>query len=84
MNHENQIDYRALPAKVSQQILRLVERNYTAFFNSYKKVKHTKIPKYLDKIKGRQVVIYNRQSLSNKFLRQNIIKLPKSNIQFKI
>lgn len=84
LNHENQIDYRALPAKVSQQILRLVERNYTAFFNSYKKVKHTKIPKYLDKIKGRQVVIYNRQSLSNKFLRQNIIKLPKSNIQFKI
>lgn len=84
MNHENQIDYRALPAKVSQQILRLVNQNYKAFFNSYKKVKHAKIPKYLDKIKGRQVVIYNSQSLSNKFLKQNIVKLPKSNIQFKI
>lgn len=84
LNHENQVDYRALPAKVSQQILRLVEQNYKAFFNSYKKNKHVRIPKYLDKVKGRQVVIYNRQSLSNKFLKQNIIKLPKSDIQFKI
>ena len=73
-----------LPAKVSQQILRLVEQNYKAFFNSYKKNKHVRIPKYLDKVKWRQVVIYNRQSLSNKFLKQNIIKLPKSDIQFKI
>lgn len=84
MNHENQIDYRALPANTAQQIIKLACQNYKAFFNSYKKVKYAKIPKYLDKIKGRQIIIYNGQALSNKFLRQNIIKLPKSNIQFKI
>lgn len=84
MNHENQIDYRALPANTSQQIIKLACQNYKSFFNSYKKVKHAKIPKYLDKIKGRQVVIYSRQFLSDRFLNQNIVKLPKSNIQFKI
>lgn len=81
--NENQIDYRALPANTSQQIIRLCYWNYKSFFNSYKKV-NAKIPNYLDKIKGRQVVIYNHMTLSPNLLKQYILKLPKTNIQFNI
>ena len=81
--NENQIDYRSLPANTSQQIIRLCYWNYKSFFNSYKKV-NAKIPNYLDKTKGRQVVIYNHMTLSPNLLKQYILKLPKSNIQFKI
>ena len=82
--NEDQIDYRALPANTSQQIIKLCYWNYKSFFNSYKKIKNIKIPKYLDKIKGRQVVIYNHMTLSPNLLKQYILKLPKSDIQFKI
>lgn len=81
--NENQIDYRALPANTSQQIIRLCYWNYKSFFNSYKKV-NVKIPNYLDKIKGRQIVIYNHMTLSPNLLKQYILKLPKTNIQFNI
>lgn len=82
--YENQIDYRALPTNSSQETLKLVNQNYKSFFQSLKKqVKGVKIPKYLDKTKGRQIVVYNHAVLSQKHLQIGIIKLPKSNLQFK-
>lgn len=83
MHDENQVDYRALPANTSQETLKLVHQNYKAFFNAFKKgIKTARIPKYLDKTKGRQVVVYNHMTLSNSLLKQGIIKLPKSEICF--
>jgi len=84
MCDENQFDYRALPANTSQETLKLVHHNYLSFFNAFKNgIKTTKIPKYLDKNKGRQVVVYNHMTLQSKLLKEGIIKLPKSELFFK-
>ena len=84
LHDENQIDYRALPANTSQETLKLVNQNYSSFFKSLQKqIKSAKIPGYLDKIKGRQIVVYNHMTLPSNLLEMGIIKLPKSNIQFK-
>lgn len=71
-------DYQALPAKVSQQVQKLVFNNFKSFFNLLKKKKNSKydkpisIPKYLDKTKGRQVLIFTKQAIS--FNNRNIAK----------
>ena len=84
LHDENQIDYRALPANTSQETLKLVNQNYSSFFKSLQKqIKGVKIPGYLDKIKGRQIVVYNHMTLPSNLLEKGIIKLPKSNLQFK-
>lgn len=78
-----------MPTKVSQQILRLVDKNFKSFFGLLKNkdklgLKKVRIPRYLDKLKGRQVVIYTIQSISQKELKNNIVKLSGSNISFKL
>lgn len=68
----NQKDYCALPRKVSKMTQQLVDKNFKSFFALLKRKqlgKYTKpinIPKYLDKIKGRQIVHYDKQALSFK------------------
>jgi len=65
----NQEDYRALPAKVSKLVQKLVDQGFKSFLKlldkknkgKYNKLIH--IPRYLDKIKGRQVVTYTEQAL---------------------
>ena len=85
LHDENQIDYRSLPANTSQETLKLVNQNYSSFFKSLQKqIKGVKIPGYLDKTKGRQIAVYNHMTLPSELLEKGIIKLPKSNIQFKI
>ena len=84
MHEENQVDYRALPANASQETLKLVNHDYSSFFQSLKKgIKGVRIPGYLDKIKGRQIVVYNHMTLQSHLLNQGIIKLPKTNLMFK-
>lgn len=84
LKQENQIDYRALPANTAQETLKLVCQNYKTFFQSLRKgIKSARIPGYLDKNKGRQVVIYNHMTLSSKMLEYGIIKLPKIGLQFR-
>lgn len=84
---ENQVDYRALPAKVSNYTLQLVDQNMKSFFAVLKKKQANQhdrsvgLPKYLDKTNGRQVVHYHKQSLSLK--KDGIVKLSKSDIEFK-
>ena len=83
---ENQVDYRALPAKVSNYTLQLVDQNMKSFFALLKKKQtnqHDKpvhLPKYLDTKTGRQVVHYHKQALS--FKKDGFVKLSKSNIEF--
>lgn len=80
----NQPDYRALPAKVSKQTQMLVNNNFNSFFKLLEKKNagaydgKVKIPKYLDKIKGRQVVIYPKDALS--FKDKGYVKLSKTNL----
>ena len=84
LHDENQIDYRALPANSSQETLKLVNQNYSSFFKSVQKqIKGVKIPGYLDKTKGRQIVVYNHMTLPSQLLEKGIVKLPKTNIQFR-
>ena len=68
----DQADYRALPAKVSKLVQQLVASNFKSFFGLLKKKQNGKyakpvhIPKYLDKVRGRQVVTYTEQALLKK------------------
>ena len=68
-------DYQALPRKVAQQIQKLVDFNFKSFFNHLKVRKsseHISVPKYLDKVSGRQVLTYTKQSIS--FNNRNVPK----------
>ena len=62
----NNPDYRALPAKVAKHTQMLVEQNFKSFFGLLKLKgkgkydKPVKIPKYLNKKTGRQVVHYEK------------------------
>lgn len=49
---EKQTDFYALPCKVSQQTLKMVDQNMKSFFNAIKaKNSKPRLPKYLDKNK---------------------------------
>lgn len=62
--HENQIDYRSLPAKVSKMTQMLVDKAFKSFFTKIKNGdKKARPPKYLPK-DGRQVVNYTKQALN--------------------
>ena len=91
MVKENNVDFRALPSKVSQQTLRLLEKNFKSFFSALKSYNSTpskfksrpRLPKYLDK-KGRFSVFYTDQAISKKLLRdEGVVKLSQTNITFK-
>ena len=78
----NQPDYRALPAKVSKHTQMLVDKNMKSFFQLKKKDSKAKVPKYLDKAKGRQVVHYEKGALSFA-KKEGYINLSKTNIYIK-
>ena len=75
--------YKALPAKVSQQILMVLDKNWKSFFEAVKAYKvdsskftgRPKLPKYKDKVKGRNILVYTIQAISSKLLKKGIIKL---------
>jgi len=70
MTKLNQVDYRALPTQTSQEIIKLIYKNWNGFFKSIKarakdksKFKGVpKLPKYKDKIKGRNIVVFTNQN----------------------
>jgi putative transposase len=80
---KSQVAYKALPAKVSQQILMVLDQNWKSFFEAVKAYKadslkftgRPKLPKYKDKVKGRNILIYTIQAISSKQLRNGIVKL---------
>ena len=85
---EKQDDYIKLPAKVSQQTLMMVDRNFKSFFNSLKVKKLVKykkpisIPKYLKK-DGRFITTYTKQAISKKYIKNSLINPSKTNIFIK-
>lgn len=84
------VDYQALPRKVSNGVLRLVDKNWKSFFQSIKDWKmhpnkyqgRPSLPKYKHKKLGRFVVPYERDTISKTELKKNgNIKLSQSTIK---
>ncbi|MEG3866731.1 MULTISPECIES: transposase [unclassified Microcoleus] len=83
--------YKALPAKVSQQILMVLDKNWKSFFEAIKAYKadssrftgSPKLPKYKDKTKGRNLLVYTIQAISSKQLKKGIIKLSGTELSIK-
>nr|WP_244422432.1 hypothetical protein [Ktedonobacter racemifer] len=70
--------YQALPRKVSNDILRLLDKNWKSFRKGLaawfedpsKFLGRPKLPKYKDKQKGRNILVYDLQALSKRALKQ--------------
>src|SRR6266568_97937 len=66
--------YKTLPAKVSQQILMVLERNWTSFFEALKAYEEDpskflgrpRLPKYKHKTEGRNILVYTIQAISKR------------------
>lgn len=88
---EKKVDYYALPTKVSQQILMVLDRNFKSFFNAQKSYKENpkrfkerpKIPKYKDKTKGRNLLVYSIQSVSSSNLKKGLVVLSQTTFGIK-
>ena len=68
-NQSNQFDYRELPSKVSNTVLKKLGNNLSSFWSLIKKSdydKKVRLPKYLHKTDGRFIVEFNKQTFSNK------------------
>lgn len=80
--------YQALPRKVSNDVLRLLDKNWKAFRKAlaawYEAPSRFSgrpcLPKYKDKQKGRNVLIYDLQALSQTALKQGVIAPSQSGI----
>ena len=91
LKESNQKDYIALPRKVSMQVLFQLDENFKSFFKALKSYQKNhnkfkakpKLPKYKDKIKGRNLLVYDKQAISIKNLKKGLIHLSKTNIFFK-
>src|SRR5260221_7010558 len=74
--------YKALPAKVSQQVLVLLDKNWTAFFearaayeeDTSKFTGRPRLPKYKHKTEGRNILVYTVQALSQPGMRDGLIR----------
>ncbi len=84
--------YRALPTKVSKQIIKCLVATWRGYFQAIKEwSKHPgkflgkpKIPKYKDKNKGRNVVIYSKESVYRAGLKDGICHLSMSDIKIPV
>ena len=86
LTKENQVDYVALPRKISQWVLKQVDGNFVSFFKSlkYEKVSHkVRIPKYLKK-NGRNLLTFTNQAISTKELKRGYLKLSGCNNKLKV
>ncbi|MEM7590584.1 MAG: transposase [Cyanobacteria bacterium P01_A01_bin.83] len=85
---KNSPDYQALPTKVSQQVLRGLDKNWKSFFEANKAYKENpnkftgrpKLPKYKHKTKGRNLLTYTIQAISKPWLSKGIVKLSGTNL----
>ncbi|MGB3513970.1 MAG: RNA-guided endonuclease TnpB family protein, partial [Microcoleaceae cyanobacterium] len=67
-----QADYQAMPAKVSQQILMIIDRNWKSFLAANKVYQQNqskfraspRLPGYKNKVTGRNIVVYTIQAIS--------------------
>ena len=80
---QGQVDYIALPQKVANHTLRLLDKNWRSFFTAIKDwKKHPEkylgmpgMPGYLHIEEGRYTVSYERGAISTKELKKGLVKL---------
>jgi putative transposase len=73
--------YQALPRKVSNEVLRLLDKNWQSFFKAIKAWRadsskfqgRPKLPRYKDKAKGRNILVYDIQAISKPGLGRGMI-----------
>ena len=81
-------DYKALPAKVSQLVIKQVAKSFQSYLAALVKYKKDsskflgkpKLPRYKHKSKGRNVLTYNYQAVSKTALRRGFIKPSLTNL----
>ena len=86
-NQSNQFDYRELPSKVSNTVLKKLGNNISSFWNLVKKSDYNKkvrLPKYLHKTDGRFIVEFNKQTFSNKRDEDDNLIICKSSLDLRI
>ena len=86
-NQSNQFDYRELPSKVSNTVLKKLGNNISSFWSLVKKSdydKKVRLPKYLHKTEGRFIVEFNKQTFSNKRDENNNLIICKSSLDLRI
>jgi putative transposase len=74
--------YKALPSKVAQQVLKLLDKNWQSFFKAIAAWREhpepflgrPKLPNYKDKGKGRNILIYTAQAVSRTALKKGVVK----------
>jgi putative transposase len=74
--------YQALPAKVSQQVLLLLDKNWKSFFEALKAYEQDpstftgrpRLPKYKHKTEGRNILVYTMQALSQRGLKRGLLQ----------
>jgi putative transposase len=74
--------FKALPSKVSQQVLILLHKNWLSFFEALEAYKEDpskftgrpKLPKYKHKTEGRNILVYTVQALSKPALRDGLVR----------
>src|SRR5258707_2742902 len=74
--------YKALPAKVSQQVLKQLHEVWTSYFeacaayreNPEKFLGHPKIPKYKHKVESRHLLVYTIQAVSQPAFKDGLIR----------
>jgi len=74
--------YKAFPAKVAQQVLKLLDKNWQSYAEAVKAwnkdpskfLGHPKLPKYKDKQKGRTLLVFTVQAVSKKELTRGVIQ----------
>jgi IS605 OrfB family transposase len=85
------IDYKLLPAKVSQLVLKQVEKTFKSFtkanqeysLNPDKFTGKPRLPRYKHKEKGRNILTYNYQAISQKARLKGIVNPSKTNLLIK-
>jgi IS605 OrfB family transposase len=83
--------YQALPAKVSQQILMILDTNWRSFLSANRAFQsqpekfkgRPKLPKYKQKESGRNLLVYPVQAISKRQLKQGIIHPSQTEIYLK-
>lgn len=86
-NQSNQIDYRELPSKVSNAVVKKLGNNLSSFWGLIKKPnknKKIRLPKYLHKTKGRFIVEFNKQTFSKTRDEDNNLIICKSDLNLRI
>src|SRR5712692_10268437 len=74
--------YKALPAKVSQQVLKQLDKNWTSFKEGLKAYEEDpsqftgrpRLPKYKHKTEGRNILVYTDQAISKRGLKHGLIQ----------